>query len=87
MCSSDLIPNPLAVPMLELRNASGTLESSNDDWKSTQAAEIENTGLAPKKDAESAILATVAPGLHTAILSGKDNGVGVAVVEIYQLAN
>jgi hypothetical protein len=81
------VPNPLADPMLELRDASGTLESANDDWQTSQAAQIRATGLAPTNDLESAILATIVPGPHTAIVRGKDNGTGVALVEIYQLAN
>jgi YVTN family beta-propeller protein len=81
------VPNPLADPMLELRDASGTLESSNDDWRTTQETAIQNTGLAPTNNLESAILATVVPGPHTAIVRGKNNGTGVALVEIYQLAN
>jgi YVTN family beta-propeller protein len=81
------VPNPLADPMLELRDASGTLESSNDDWRTSQETAIQNTGLAPTDNAESAILTTVAPGQHTAIVRGKNNGTGVAIVEIFQLAN
>ena len=41
--------------------------------------------LMPSDDLESAILTTLPPGNYTAILSGKNNGVGVAVVEIYNL--
>jgi YVTN family beta-propeller protein len=81
------ISNPLADPMLELRDASGTLEASNDDWRSSQETAIQNTGLAPTNNAESAILATVLPGSHTALVRGKNNGTGVAVVAIYQLGN
>jgi YVTN family beta-propeller protein len=81
------VANPLADPMLELRDASGTLESSNDDWRTSQETAIQNTGLAPTDNAESAILATVVPGPHTAIVRGKNNGTGVAIVEIFQLAN
>lgn len=79
--------NPLPDPTLELRDASGTLENSNDDWRTTQETAIQNTGLAPNNNAESAILATVAPGAHTAIVRGKINATGVALVEIYHLAN
>jgi hypothetical protein len=81
------VPTPLADPMLELRNASGTLEASNDDWRATQETAIQGTGLAPTNNAESAILATIGPGAHTAIVRGKNGGTGNALVEIYQLAD
>jgi YVTN family beta-propeller protein len=81
------VSNPLPDPTLELRDAFGTLENSNDDWRTSQETAIQNTGLAPTNNAESAILATVVPGPHTAIVRGKNNGTGIAVVEIYQLPN
>jgi YVTN family beta-propeller protein len=81
------ISNPLTDPMLELRDASGALEGSNDDWRSSQESAIAMTGLAPGNNAESAILISVPPGPHTAIVRGKNDGTGVGVVEIYQLAN
>ncbi|MEO7724428.1 MAG: SBBP repeat-containing protein, partial [Chthoniobacterales bacterium] len=66
------IPDALANPVLELHAADGSLIMSNDDWKMDQQSEIEMTGLAPTKDLESAILATLDPGAYTAIVSGKD---------------
>src|SRR5438045_8130999 len=48
-------------------------------------AAIEATGLAPTNDLESAILVTLAPGPYTAIVKGKNNGVGVGLVEAYDL--
>jgi hypothetical protein len=43
------------------------------------------TGLAPSYDAESAILRTLAPGNYTAVVRGKNNTTGVALVEVYSL--
>ena len=68
---------------LELHDKDGALIISNDDWKETQQAVIEATGLAPKDDRESAILATLAPDSYTAIVRGKDGTTGVALVEAY----
>jgi hypothetical protein len=85
------ISNPLANPTLELRNANGILLGSNDDWKVndqsqlSQEAEIRATTIPPANDFESAILATLSPGNYTAILAGKSGGVGVALVEVYNL--
>jgi hypothetical protein len=74
----------LADPILELHEADGTVVT-NDNWKDTQQAEIEATGLQPSDDLESAIVGTLTPGLYTAIVSGKDGGTGVGLVEVYDL--
>ncbi|MDQ3413731.1 MAG: right-handed parallel beta-helix repeat-containing protein, partial [Verrucomicrobiota bacterium] len=71
-------------PVLEFHEFDGTVVT-NDNWKDTQQAEIEATGLAPSDDLESAVLATLEPGNYTAILSGKSGGTGVALVEVYDL--
>jgi len=70
-------------PMLELHQGSATI-AMNDDWKENQA-EVEATTLPPTNDRESAIVATLTPGAYTVILSGKNNGTGVGVVEVYDL--
>lgn len=80
------VPTPLANPTLTLFDTAGNVTKTNDDWKnSPDAAEIMSTGLAPKNDFESAIIATLAPGQYTAQLAGKDNGTGNGVIEIYDL--
>ena len=48
-------------------------------------ADIEATGLAPTNPLESAIIATLDPGLYTAVVNGKDGGTGVGLVEAYDL--
>src|SRR5205085_2665903 len=73
----------LADPTLRLFDGSGTLISSNNDWKNTQQAAIQATGLAPSFDVESAILITLQPGNYTAILSGNSGTTGVGLVELY----
>ena len=71
-------------PMLELFNRNGTSITSNDDWKESEdRAEIERSGLAPSNDRESVILRTLAPGSYTAIVRGKGNSTGIALVEAY----
>jgi Cysteine-rich secretory protein family len=79
------VPVAMADPTLELRDASGTLLAANDDWRSTQQTAIINTGVAPTRDAESAIVTSLAPGSYTAIVRGANGTTGVAVVEFYQL--
>jgi Putative Ig domain/Galactose oxidase, central domain/Kelch motif len=79
------IADALADPTLELHDGSGSLISSNDDWRSTQEQEIIATGLMPTDDRESAIVATLASGNYTAIVRGKNETAGVAIVEAYNL--
>jgi hypothetical protein len=85
--SSFGIANTLADPTLELRNENGVLLVADNDWQDdpAQAAEITADGLAPSDSKESAIAATLPPGLYTAILSGLNGGTGVGTVEVYDL--
>jgi len=57
----------------------------NDDWRSSQEGEINATGIPPVSNLESAIVATLQPGPHTAVLRGKNDGTGVGLVEVYDL--
>ena len=79
------VTDALADPVLELHDANGALLVDNNDWKESQQAEIEATGLQPTNDLESAILMTLAPGAYTAIVAGSGGSTGVALVEIYRL--
>lgn len=76
--------NVLADPVLELRGPDGSLILSNDNWKdSPQKPQIEGTIFEPTDDHEAVILATLAPGAYTAILSGAGDTMGIGLVEIY----
>ena len=79
------ITTPLQDPTLELHNASGTIIANNDNWKDSQQAEIESTGIPPRAEPESAIVATLLPGAYTAVVQGKNSATGIAVVEVYTL--
>jgi hypothetical protein len=85
------VSGALADPTLELHNSQGTKVASNDNWKiddatgQSQQTAIEKTTIPPTKDAESAILRTLAPGAYTAIVLGKNNSTGVGLVEVYNL--
>lgn len=81
------VTNPVPDPTLELHNANGGAPIAiNDNWKDTQQTEIENSGIPPTDNLESAIVATL-PGnaAYTAVLRGKNGATGVALVEIYDL--
>ncbi len=76
----------LADPFLELHDGGGALIASNDNWKDApNKQEIIDSTIAPANDLESAILATLDPGLYTAILRGVNNTTGVGLVEAYDL--
>ena len=75
----------LADPVLELHDGNGALIASNDNWKDTQQAALQATGLAPANASESALLTNLAAGPYTAIVRGKNNTTGVALVEVYAL--
>ena len=79
------VSGAMADPTLELHDADGVLVMSNDNWKETQEAEIEATGLAPANGLESAILITLPTAAYTAIVAGNGGITGVALVEAYRL--
>jgi N-acetylneuraminic acid mutarotase len=81
------VPNVLADPILELRDGNGTLLISNNDWQDNplQASELTAAGLAPTNDLESGISTRLPPGTYTALLAGQSDGVGVGLVEVYDL--
>ena len=76
---------PLLDPTLELYDLNGTLLASDDDWRDGQESAIQASGLAPSDDRESAIMASLGPGNYTAVVRGKNNTTGVALVEAYRL--
>jgi hypothetical protein len=75
----------LADPILELRGSDGALLLQNDNWQDdpAQAAQLMALGLGPQNPNESGIVATLPPGVYTAILAGKNQTSGLALVEIY----
>ena len=75
----------LAYPTLELHDSNGTLVRSNNNWKESQQAEIQATGIPPQNDLESAIVAVVPPDFYTAVVAGNGGSTGVALVEVYHL--
>ena len=80
------VPGRISDPTLELHSGNGALMTSNDDWKtSPDRTAIENSGLAPTDDRESAIIRTLDPGVYTGILAGTNNTTGIALIEIYDL--
>ena len=82
------VPGVLADPVLELHRPGGLPTITNDNWRDdpVQEAAIIATGIAPTNNLESAIDATLNPGAYTAVLRGKNNTSGVALIEVYDLS-
>ncbi|CAN5444332.1 hypothetical protein BH18VER1_BH18VER1_01970 [soil metagenome] len=80
------LPDAMSDPTLEIYSSSGESIAHNDNWTDTQRAAIEALDLYPLVDTEPAILITLDPGQYTAVLHGKNNEPGIALVECYDLS-
>lgn len=87
------VPGTLADPMLGVYT-SGNLLTTNDDWSAaTNAPDVASTASRVNafplsnggKDA--ALLTSLAEGVYTAQITGKADGTGVALVEVYDTAD
>jgi hypothetical protein len=78
-------------PVIELRDQSGALITSNDNWREgaegaeSQEAAITASGLAPADDKEAALIANLPGGNYTAIVKGAEDSEGLGLIEIYDL--
>lgn len=81
------VNDALQDPQLELHDKNGVLLLANDNWKESQQADIEATGIPPSDDRESAIVVNLGASNYTAVVRGANNTTGVALVEVFQLAH
>jgi hypothetical protein len=84
------VPNPLADPTLELRDGNGALLAYNNDWQDNcnsgpPGPPCIPSGLAPTDRLDAVLDVTLPPGPYTALLAGLNNGIGVGIVEVYDL--
>jgi hypothetical protein len=80
------IANPLLDPTLELHDGNGSVIAFDDDWATPQIQAVRAVNLAPPDRRESAIVsAFLGPGQYTAIVRGKNNTTGVALIEFYRI--
>ena len=84
-CYASSIFDFLADPVLELHGPSGFATITNNNWRDTQEQEIQDTGIPPTNDLESAIVTSLDPGNYTGIVRGNGNTTGVALIEVYDL--
>ena len=84
-----LVPGKIADPTLALYGPDGVLIASNDDWRTTQEAEIIASTVPPTNDLEAAIVATLPAspnGIgYTAVMGGVNDTTGVGLIEAYDL--
>jgi hypothetical protein len=95
------VPGTLVDPLLTLTGATatgtGTL-ATNDDWGTpasggATAPEISATAVGagafalPPGSKDACLLLTLQPGNYTAQVTGKNNGAGVALIEVYEVNN
>ena len=85
--SAHQVVGALADPTLELHDANGHAIAFNNNWRDNpnQASQIAGSRLAPSDPHESALVETLRPGNYTAIVRGRGNTKGIALVEIYDL--
>jgi len=79
------VPAPLANPTRYLFDHTGALIAANDNWKDTQKAQIQATGLAPPNNLDASILITLSPGAYTVFLQGKAMVTGIGLAEVYDV--
>ncbi len=78
------IPGALADPVLQIIDSTGSGVASLDDWN-VPGEEVSAIGLAPGDAREVALVAALAPGAYSVIVSGKAATSGVALFELYDL--
>jgi hypothetical protein len=79
------VPGRLDDPVLELHASDGHTIRANDNWRDGQPTEVQQSGLAPTDDRESAIVAPLPDGQYTAQIAGASNSTGIGLIEIYDL--
>ncbi|XOV87859.1 MAG: hypothetical protein ACFHX7_23370 [Pseudomonadota bacterium] len=63
----------------------GTVIAENDNWADGLDQQFIPEDLKPTNSLDAAIYMELAPGAYTAIMSGVDNGVGVGIVEVFEI--
>ena len=79
------VANALLDPTLDLVDGGGTVVATNDNWRDTQEQAIIDSTVPPTDNRESAVDVHLMPGAYTAILRGRNDTTGNALVEVYEL--
>jgi hypothetical protein len=84
--TSSGIAGAIADPVLELRDGSGQVLKSNDNWGSgPDASTLTAKRLAPSNSHESALIANLNAGSYTILVHGYNGQTGIGLVELYDL--
>jgi hypothetical protein len=91
----------LADPQLKIYDGNGVVVAQNDDWGTpvtldggqtaasadeiAAAAQATGAFAFPASSKDAAVVVTLPPGAHTAVLSGPPGASGVALVEVYEM--
>ena len=79
------VAGALLDPTLEVYDRNGALLITNDNWRTSQEAEILASTIPPSDDREAAVISTLTPGAYSAVIRGANDTTGVALVEVYAL--
>ncbi len=85
--SSQGVSGALADPVLTLRNASGGLVATNDNWTASDAAIMATVGAfaLPAGSKDAALVTTLPPGAYSALVNGSGATTGIGLLEIYEI--
>ena len=77
----------LADPVLTVFNSSGEIIASNDNWQTNVGATfIAENRLAPSDPSEAAaVVANLAPGAYTVVVTGGNSTEGISLAEVYEI--
>jgi sugar lactone lactonase YvrE len=79
------ITDPLPDPAVEVRDSTGALVGSNNNWHDASPAQQVPFGFQPSNDREAALQLTLRGGAYTAIVSNAGGTTGTALIEVYNL--
>ncbi len=81
------VPGVLPDPTLQLFDANGTSIGFNDDYEDIPFSDFALNSFIPPAKTESVLVALLTPGSYTAIVRGKGQPAGVALVEFYDVGS
>ena len=79
------VAGPLLDPVITLNQVTGEFVDANDSWMDHPRVSEIPAGLAPTDPAEAALVATLAPGAYTPIVTGVSGGTVVGIVEVLEV--
>jgi hypothetical protein len=72
-------------PSLTVHDQFGTIIAANDNWRQSQAAELQALGLGCGDEREAALLFAPSPGAYTIIVRSADAQPRIGLVEVFDV--